>query len=164
MTIDIIYKDKKTLYLKYREIIKDVIIRCLNFEKCPYEVEISVTLVSEEEISCINKEFRNIDKSTDVLSFPQNEFVSPALFDDEFENNAVFNPETGELVLGDIIISVNHIINQAKEYGHGKKRELAFLVTHSMLHLMGYDHIEEKDRLLMEERQRIILDDSEYSR
>jgi len=79
-------------------------------------------------------------------------------FPDIEENIDAFNPETGELLLGDIILSTEHILEQAKEYGHSKTRELAFLVVHSMLHLMGYDHMEDDERMVMEDRQRKILE------
>lgn len=69
-----------------------------------------------------------------------------------------FNPETGELLLGDIILNVGRVKEQAKEFGHSERRELAFLTAHSMLHLMGYDHIEEADRTIMEERQRLLME------
>ena len=75
-----------------------------------------------------------------------------------------FNPETGELMLGDIVISVEKVEEQAEKYGHSQTRELAFLVAHSMLHLCGYDHMEEEERLEMEERQRAILDTRGYTR
>ena len=75
-----------------------------------------------------------------------------------------FNPETGELLLGDIILSVDKILEQAEKYGHSVTRELAFLVAHSMLHLFGYDHMEEDERLVMEERQRMLMDTLGISR
>ena len=114
--------------------------------------------MDDEEIRKINSEYRGIDKSTDVLSFPFNEFEIPGNFDDIEESVDAFNPETGELLLGDIILSTDHITEQAIEYGHSETRELAFLVVHSMLHLMGYDHMVDEDRVIMEERQRKILE------
>ena len=111
-----------------------------------------------EEIRKINSEYRGIDKSTDVLSFPFNEFEIPGNFDNIEESVDAFNPETGELLLGDIILSTDHIKEQAIEYGHSETRELAFLVVHSMLHLIGYDHMVDEDRVVMEERQRKILE------
>ena len=117
-----------------------------------------MTFVDDEEIRKINSEYRGIDKSTDVLSFPFNEFEIPGNFDNIEESVDAFNPETGELLLGDIILSTDHIKEQAIEYGHSETRELAFLVVHSMLHLMGYDHMVDEDRVIMEERQRKILE------
>ena len=158
MTIEISYESKINLDIPYEEIIEKMVVASLDFEDCPYEAEVSVTIVDDEEIRSINNEYRGIDKSTDVLSFPFNEFSAPGNFDDIEENIDAFNPETGELLLGDIILSTEHILEQAKEYGHSKTRELAFLVVHSMLHLMGYDHMEDDERTVMEEKQRKILE------
>lgn len=91
--------------------------------------EVDVTLVNDEEIKEMNTQYRNIDSATDVLSFPLGE-------DGKFDKN----PENGSLMLGDIVISVDHALSQANLYGHGIEREIAFLTVHSMLHLLGYDH------------------------
>ena len=132
---------------------------CLEKEGIPEEnCEFSVSFVDRGEIKELNSTYRDVDKVTDVLSFPFNEFSAPGNFDDIEENIDAFNPETGELLLGDIILSTEHILEQAKEYGHSKTRELAFLVVHSMLHLMGYDHMEDDERMVMEDRQRKILE------
>ena len=139
MTIEISYESKMRLDIPYEDIINRMVLASLDFENCPYEAEVSVTIV-------------------DVLSFPFNEFTISGHFDDIEENIDAFNPETGELLLGDIILSTEHIVEQAKEYGHSETRELAFLVVHSMLHLMGYDHMNEEDRIIMEEKQRKILE------
>lgn len=163
MTFEISYEAKTKLHVPYREIIEKSILLALDYEKCPYEAEVSVTIVDDEEIREINKEHRNIDKATDVLSFPFNEFDTPGDFTD-FDDIGEFNPDTGELLLGDIVLSANHIIAQANEYGHTRKRELAFLVVHSMLHLMGYDHMEEEERKIMEQRQEEILQQGGYVR
>ena len=158
MTIEISYESEKKLDIPYEEIVNKMVVSALDFEKCPYEAEVSVTFVDDKEIRKINSEYRGIYKSTDVLSFPFNEFEIPGNFDDIEESVDAFNPETGELLLGDIILSADHITEQAIEYGHSETRELAFLVVHSMLHLMGYDHMEDEDRVIMEERQRKILE------
>jgi len=158
MTIEISYESEKKLDIPYEEIVNKMVVSALDFENCPYEAEVSVIFVDDEEIRKINSEYRGIDKSTDVLSFPFNEFEIPGNFDDIEESVDAFNPETGELLLGDIILSTDHITEQAIEYGHSETRELAFLVVHSMLHLMGYDHMEDEDRVVMEERQRKILE------
>ena len=158
MTIEISYESEKKLDIPYEDIVNKMVVSALDFENCPYEAEVSVTFVDDEEIRKINSEYRGIDKSTDVLSFPFNEFEIPGNFDNIEESVDAFNPETGELLLGDIILSTDHITEQAIEYGHSETRELAFLVVHSMLHLMGYDHMEDEDRVVMEERQRKILE------
>jgi probable rRNA maturation factor len=102
----------------------------LQLEKFEGSAEISVRFVDNEGIKQLNAEYRNIDKETDVLSFPLGE-------------NGVYdkNPDTGAYVLGDIVISVQKAMEQAEEYGHSLEREIAFLTVHSMLHLLGYDHV-----------------------
>ena len=122
------------------------------------KAEVNVLLTNNEEIHKINKEYRGIDRPTDVLSFPMVDYDKPANFDPlEDASEDYFNFETGELVLGDIIISVDKVYEQAESYGHSLERELGFLVAHSMLHLFGYDHMEEEEREQMEARQREIL-------
>lgn len=141
----------------YEQVIKDTILAALDYEECPYESEVNVLLTDNAGIREVNKETRNIDKETDVLSFPIAEYETPADFDGLEAQPDVFNPETGEYMLGDIMISLEKVIAQAEEYNHSKKRELAFLVAHSMLHLMGYDHMDDEERKQMEERQDAVL-------
>ncbi|MBQ6575678.1 MAG: rRNA maturation RNase YbeY, partial [Lachnospiraceae bacterium] len=129
----------------------------LDEEGCPYEVTVSLLLTDDDAIRKINSENRGIDKATDVLSFPMIELSSPANFSDLKDDNMSFDPDTGELILGDIVLSKDRIEAQAKEYGHSLEREYTFLIVHSMLHLMGYDHMNDDDRKLMEERQKIIM-------
>lgn len=164
MTIYIENESEIKLNIPYKNIIEDSIKLSLDYEKVPYECEISVSIVDEDRIHEINKEFRNIDRATDVLSFPLNEFEHAADFDNFDEDTASFNYDTGELMLGDIILSASHIINQANEYGHTRKRELAFLVIHSVLHLLGYDHMTKEDEEKMFSRQRQILELGGYKR
>ena len=135
-----------------------VVEAALELEKCPYEAEVNLLLTTDEEIHKMNLEFRQIDRPTDVLSFPMAEYDAPADFSctDE-ESDDLFDPESGELMLGDIVISKDRVLSQAEQYGHSPKREYAFLIAHSMLHLFGYDHMEDEERLLMEERQRAIM-------
>lgn len=136
-----------------REILDDF----LEYVKCPYEAEVSLLLTTETEIQEINKKMRKIDKTTDVLSFPMNEFPCAGEFSHLETAADAFQPETGELLLGDIVISAEHIKKQADTYGHSQKREFAFLMVHSLLHLIGYDHIKEDERKKMEEIQRNFL-------
>ena len=165
MTINIEYEAEKKLNLPYESIIEDVVNASLDYEKCPYEAEVNVILTDNEAIREINREQRQIDSATDVLSFPMVDYETPSDFDHVEEAvEDYFNPETGELMLGDIVISVEKVEEQAEKYGHSQTRELAFLVAHSMLHLCGYDHMEEEERLEMEERQRAILDTRGYTR
>lgn len=142
----------------YEEILKSVVDGALDMEGCPYECEVSITIVDNEEIHAINKDYRGIDSPTDVLSFPMVDYPAPAEFNFlEEEGDDCFNPETGELLLGDIILSAERIIEQAEKYGHSVVRELAFLTAHSMLHLMGYDHMEDDERIVMEDKQRELM-------
>jgi len=122
------------------EVIKSAIEASLKYENCDFEAELSVTIVDNEEIREINNEHRGIDKATDVLSFPMLEF-------DE-EGNAIecdydFSDDT--VILGDIVISAERAMEQSKEFGHSFKREMAFLTVHSMLHLLGYDHVDDPE-------------------
>ena len=144
----------------YAKLAEDVIAFCLSHENFPYEAEVNLTLTDNEEIHRINLEYRQIDRPTDVLSFPMVDYPAPADFSElEGENASAeyFHPETGELILGDIVISVERARMQAEEYGHSLKREICFLTAHSMLHLFGYDHIEDEERVEMEQRQEQIL-------
>ena len=130
------------------KLFNDVIEESLRYEEFDPQCEISLSIVNNEEIQEINKQYRDIDAPTDVLSFPLLTF--------EEGEQADVN-ENDEIMLGDIIISIEKAISQAEEYGHGLKRELAFLTAHSMLHLMGYDHMEDDEREEMFEKQEAIL-------
>ena len=142
MTINIEYETEKKLDLDYETIIRQVVEKAMDYEKCPYEAEVNVTLTDNAAIHEINREYREIDRATDVLSFPMIEYETPADFDaledvmDQFPED-YFNPDTGELMLGDIVISVEKVEEQAEKYGHSKERELAFLTAHSMMHLLS---------------------------
>lgn len=145
------------LNLPYLELADEVAEAVLDYENCPYESQVELLLTDNDEIQRINQEFRSIDRPTDVLSFPMIDFEHPAEYDFLEEDDNCFDPETGELMLGNIVISKEKVISQAEEYGHSVKREYAFLIAHSMLHLLGYDHMEEEERAVMEEKQREIL-------
>ena len=159
MTVNIEYESETRLAFDYEAIIRRVIEAALDFEDCPYETEVNVILTDNAEIALINKDYRNIDAPTDVLSFPMVDYETPGDFSilEEMTAEDYFEPESGELILGDIILSVDKIIEQAQAYGHSQERELGFLTAHSMLHLFGYDHMEEAERLVMEEKQRGIM-------
>lgn len=159
MTILVENEANRGLDFDYEEVIKTVISKTLETENCPYETEVNVLLTGNEEIHEANKEFRGIDRPTDVLSFPMVDYDFPSDFSYVEENQESYiNPETDELLLGDIMISVDKVYEQANEYGHSRKREFAFLIAHSMLHLLGYDHIDEAERKVMEVKQEAILD------
>lgn len=140
------------------KIVEQVAEEVLDMEACPYEVQLNVLLTDNEGIREYNNEYRGIDRETDVLSFPNVDFEEAGQFDIEEDREAdYFDPDTGELILGDIIISVDKVIQQADSYGHSQKREFAFLVAHSMLHLSGYDHMEPQEAVIMEEKQEQVL-------
>ncbi len=159
MTLNIEKEYGLELGIDYEETARQVINQVLEEEGCPYEAEVNLLLTSDEEIHKINLEYREIDRPTDVLSFPQVEYDAPADFSwAEGHEMDCFNPDTGELVLGDIIISLDKVSEQAEKYNHGRKREYAFLIAHSMLHLLGYDHMTEEDAKEMEARQSAVLE------
>lgn len=141
-------------------IAETVIREALKNVGCPYDAEVNLLVTGEERIREMNREFRGIDRVTDVLSFPMLEFERSGDFSflREEEDDSAFNPSTGELLLGDIVICADRVLQQAKEYGHSVKREFAFLTAHSMLHLTGFDHMEEEERLEMEAHQRQIME------
>lgn len=143
----------------YTDLINKTVTTCLEYLKCPFEAEVSITLVDNTTIKEMNKEHRDIDRITDVLSFPLIDFDMPGDF--SFiteEDNDYFNLDTGELLLGDIVISVEKAKDQAIEFGHSFERELGFLIVHSMLHLFGYDHMEDYEADLMFSLQESVLE------
>lgn len=142
----------------YKELAQKVVDFCLDDMEFPYEAEVNLTLTDNNGIHQINKEFRQIDRPTDVLSFPMLSYTVPGDFTFlDAEDSCDFNPDTGEAMLGDIVISVDKVFEQAENYGHSIEREYAFLITHSMLHLFGFDHMEEDEAKVMEAKQKDIL-------
>lgn len=148
MTIYFNYEAETRLHIAWMDIISTVVNGTLEYMKFKKQAEVSVSIVDAKEIQKLNREFRGINKVTDVLSFPMEDV----------------NPETKEVVLGDIVLCADKIISQAREYGHTRKRELAFLTCHSMLHLLGYDHMTDEEREEMEDLQRKILERLGYTR
>lgn len=149
----------------YEKLAGEVVSFAMEHENFPYEAEVNLTLTDNEGIHEINKMYRNIDTPTDVLSFPMLSYTLAGDFsalEEGYEDN--FNPDTGEIMLGDIIISIERVREQAKEYGHSERREYAFLIVHSMLHLFGYDHMTEEEAAVMEAKQHQILDAMHISR
>lgn len=171
-----VYFENQTDYefdFDYKEIANKVINQTLMHENFNHDVEVSITFADEENIREINKEFRGIDNSTDVLSFPMIEYETvfsrisdrkEEMYDFVNENLELLNPDTDEIILGDIVLCIPIIIMQAKEYNHSILREYAFLIVHSMLHLLGFDHIEEDERIIMENKQKEILDSLSITR
>lgn len=150
---------------RYHDIARDIIAEALDFAECPYECEVNVVFTDNDGIREMNNSFRDIDAPTDVLSFPLIEYEVQGDFSSIDEDSVdIFNQDTGELMLGDIVLNVDRIASQAEEYGHTRRRETAFLVAHSMLHLFGYDHIDDEERQQMELLQEQILNKKGYTR
>ena len=145
---------------------EEVTAKVLEKEGCPFELEVDILITDSEEVKEYNKEYRDIDKTTDVLSFPNFEWDNPSDFESipEEELSMSLNPETGLSILGEICLNKDKIFSQAEEYGHSIKREYAFLIAHSMLHLLGYDHMEEDEAKVMEEKQKAYLEELGISR
>ena len=147
------------------EVAKLVCDAALQEEGCPYEVQINIVLTDNAGIRELNRECRGIDKETDVLSFPNLEFEMPGDFSGAEEQEAdCFDPDSGELVLGDIIVNAARVKEQAEAYGHSERREFAFLLAHSMYHLCGYDHMEAEEAAVMEEKQERVLQNLQITR
>ena len=136
-------QDKLNVSEELIEKIKDIIIECLDYEGYDDDYEVSLSFVDNKEIHELNKQFRGIDRPTDVLSFPM-------LSDD-------FDIELEEESLGDIVISLDRAFEQSKEYNHSFEREVCFLVFHSTFHLLGYDHDTEENTKQMREKEEYIL-------
>ncbi len=161
VTVDITYDGDdldEILDFDYEAVAGEVIDEILSEENCPYEAEANLLLMGPEEVHEINKSERGVDRTTDVLSFPMVAYETPSDFAEaEAKEADSFDPETGNLMLGDILINVQKVKEQAEEYGHTKKREFAFLIAHSTLHLLGYDHMVEDEEKIMFARQEAVL-------
>ncbi len=143
--------DEKSLLDRVAEAVLDI-------ENCPYEAAVNLLITDDAGIREYNKNYRDIDSETDVLSFPNLEFETPGDFSGVEERVAdCFDPDSGELVLGDIILNVTRVKEQAAAYGHSELREYAFLIAHSLYHLCGYDHMEPEEAALMEKKQEAVL-------
>jgi probable rRNA maturation factor len=164
MTVVVENESGQEFDFPYVQLAEDVVNAAMDAEDFPYEAEVNVLLVTREEIHRINMEQRQIDAPTDVLSFPLIAYPAAGDFSKVEEDSDNFNPDTGEALLGDIILCVDKIKEQAAEYGHSERREYAFLILHSMLHLFGYDHMTEQEAAIMEQKQRNILEDMQVFR
>lgn len=134
------------------EELKRVCEAVMQLEECNFDAEISITFTDNDGIRDINREYRNIDRATDVLSFPMLEFEGG-------EADAEYETENGLVMLGDIVISTERAAEQAKNLNHSLRREMAFLTAHSMLHLLGYDHVDDEEgEKIMIEKQNTVLD------
>ena len=159
MTLQIDYETDREIGIEYEELAKKVVQKVLDMEGCPYDAQVNLVLTDNEEIQRVNTEFREIAAPTDVLSFPMIPFETPADYAIVEEDESSFDLDTDELLLGDIMISVDKVFAQAEEYGHSVTREFCFLVAHSMLHLLGYDHMTPEEAVVMENKQRTALDE-----
>ncbi|WP_295149810.1 rRNA maturation RNase YbeY [uncultured Peptoniphilus sp.] len=146
-----VYYDDRQDDIKITEEIKTLVEKSiasvLKIEEIDEEVEVSVSFVSDEEIKDLNRDYRGVDRSTDVLSFPM---------DDEFIID--------KRILGDVIINTRRVMEQAEELGHSYERELSYLTVHSVLHLLGYDHIDDEDKKKMREREKLSMKELEIYR
>lgn len=145
--ITFINQTEQTNWNEYENRFQEIFNKTRNVLKIDKDYEISIILVDANEIHQINRDYRNIDRPTDVISFALKDS------DDEFFIDEV------DLELGDIFINIEAVVNQAKEYGHSECREISFLCTHGILHLLGYDHMNEEDEKVMFGLQDVILDD-----
>ena len=137
---------------EYKNVIEKVLSQCFKEEKLEdSKLCVTVTLTTPKTIQEINKQYRNIDRATDVLSFPMFE-------KDELDKKIQENDFENEDILGDIVVSVEKVKEQAVEYGHSFKRELSYMIVHGFYHLMGYDHIEEDDKKIMRKKEETILE------
>lgn len=142
-----IENETKEFDFDFQKVINDCVEETLDHVDFPYESQINVMITDEDTIKEINKEQRNIDSATDVLSFPMLEFPKPLDFDGIDEDIIAYDMDSEEVVLGDIVLCREKIFSQAEEYGHEPIREMAFLVVHSMLHLLGFDHNHDVDEI-----------------
>lgn len=151
---------------EFNNIIMDVIEHTLKEEQVSIQCEVSVIFIDNEEIKEINKEHRNIDKVTDVLSFPMLDYPKGKVFKEVYLNYEFSQAELfeGKLILGDIALSLEKAQEQSIEYGHSFLREAAYLTVHSVLHLLGYDHMVEEDKERMRKREEEILNSFNLAR
>ena len=144
---------------KIKEFVESVVSKCFEIENLNnLNFYLSITLTSSEQIHKLNKKYRNVDKETDVLSFP--------MFEKE-ELNQIINNKVGNKIpeaIGDIVICVQKVEEQAKEYGHSFERELAYMVVHGFYHIMGYDHIKEEDKVKMRPKEEKVLQELKQGR
>lgn len=143
-----------------RDLVRLAVKTSLEYMEFPQNCEISVMFCDNERIQRLNRNHRSIDRATDVLSFPLFEYDE---YGEIIEDELDFNPN-GEMLLGDIVISLERAAQQAEEYGHSFQREIGFLTVHSMLHLFGYDHMTDEEEEEMFEYQREILDEMNLNR
>ncbi|MCR5829966.1 MAG: rRNA maturation RNase YbeY [Lachnospiraceae bacterium] len=144
---------------------RKIIETALTYLKVPYEAQLDICIADQDYVAVLNKNYRNIDSTTDCLSFPMVDYDKPLDFTYvENDPGGYLDPETGAIMLGDIVICAQRVFEQAKEYGHAVLREFDFLIVHSLLHLLGYDHVTDEDRAVMEKIQKEILESAGITR
>lgn len=158
MTVTIEQETATGFTFDYEELAQEVVTSAIDAEQFPYEAEVNILLVSAEVIQDLNNTHRQTDCVTDVLSFPMIHYQRAGDFSRLEQDDNNFNPDTGEALIGDIVLCVQMVKEQAARFGHSEKREFAFLILHSMLHLFGYDHMSEKEAAVMETKQTLILE------
>lgn len=139
------HQDKVKISDELMALIRKSIVATLESEEIYEDVEVSLLLIDNKEIKHLNNEYRNVNEATDVLSFPMYDDLEEALDEDY-------------LYLGDIVISGERAVEQAKDFGHSVEREIGYLTVHSVLHLLGYDHMDEEEKKIMREREEEILE------
>lgn len=154
MIVEIIKEVEADFSDDYEKLLEKAVLKTLEYEKINVDLELAISIVDKERIRALNRDFRNIDKATDVLSFPSFEFEKGAdknaiILSDVFKDERAY--------LGDVVLCFDVAKEQAFEYGHSLERELAFLTVHSVLHLLGYDHIVEDEEMEMRQKQRDIM-------
>ncbi len=158
MSVVLEKKESPGFSFQYKKLAEKVVDCVLDTEEFPFEAEVNLIFTGLEEIHQINMDTRGIDRPTDVLSFPMIPYSYPADYRELKSHTSLYlNPDSEQILLGDIVLCIDKVKAQALEYGHSEKREYAFLIAHSMLHLLGYDHIQEEERIEMETKQNLIL-------
>ncbi len=155
-------KIEKQIIYRVEEIIK----YALNKEEVDVPIEVSVIFIDNEKIREINKEQRNFDKVTDVLSFPMLDYPKGQVYKEVYKHHKFTDVDLneGKLVLGDIVLSLERAAEQSDEYNHSFEREVCYLTIHSVLHLLGYDHMEDDDKIKMRKREEEILEEFNITR
>lgn len=157
MNTILISREKRNLgHTEAAALVKKAVNMALDAEKIPCSCIVSVLFTDDEGIRTMNRDYRNIDAATDVLSFPMNELV-PGVFNPEMCET---DPDTGSVLLGDMMINLRRCEEQGEEFGHGFGREIMYLTVHSVLHLLGYDHVDEGEmKKAMRAREKAIMGD-----
>ncbi len=151
--------ESEGLPLPAKELAREVGEAVLSSEGIDLPCQVCLLITDEEGIRQMNRDFGGIDAPTDVLSFPMLSLERPSDLTGIREDPSAFDLDSGELLLGDIVLCLPRVLSQAKDYGHSVRREYAFLIAHSLFHLLGYDHMSEEEARVMEEKQSRVLEE-----